>query len=138
MKYQELMDTIGSSTKDDWVEDDFQENWTYKGDLNIRFEDSTDRVAGSDREFDEPWARKLEHSGSSSRRTFTIYYNNSFVETVYTVAVDGNRSYIPFPRSQEDLVISSWQYAFAKIVEPAPGTAWNLESYLERAGISVE
>lgn len=138
MKYQELMDAIGSSTKGDWVQDDFQENWTYKSDLNIRFEDSTDRVVGSDREFKEPWAEKLEHSGSPSRRTFTIYYNSSFVKTVYTVAVDGYRSYIPYPRSQEDLVISRWQYSFGKIIEPNAGPTSNLEHYLERAGIRVE
>ena len=139
MTYAELVATIAASTKEDWVTDSNQENWTYKGDLNIRFKASTSEVIGSERTFDEPWAITLGHGQTPWIRTFDIYYASSYVHTVYTVAVDGYRCYIPYTRSRDDLTITRWDYRFAKILEPYSEPAhYSLDSYLERAKISVK
>jgi hypothetical protein len=71
---------------------------------------------------------------SPKRQLFTIYYGNSFVRAVQTVAVDGFRAYIPYPKSMDELVITNWAYRFAQVIQPLLD---NLDSYLERAGIRV-
>ncbi len=85
-------------------------------------------------EFNEPWVQGLGHDRARPQ-VFTIYYGNSFVRYVHTVAVDGYRAYIPYPKSATELVISDWQYRFAQIIQPPYD---RLDSYLEHAGIRVE
>ena len=132
--YDEVMTEIAASTQDDWVMDPRDEHWTYKGDLNIRLEDTTIDVRGGGREFHEPWAEQFG-SRPSRLRPFTIYYGSSFVHHVDLVAVDGNRAYIPIPEGVADLAVTHWDYRFAQIVQPRLYN--DLDGYLARAGIQV-
>jgi hypothetical protein len=128
--YNEVLAKIAASDKEDWVLNQDEMERTYKGDLNIRI--VTDPGEGIP--FNEPWAQRLGH-GPHKRQLFTIYYGNSFVREVQTVAVDGFRAYIPYPKSRDEIVITHWEYRFAKVIQPLLDT---LDSYLQRASIQVK
>ena len=133
--YREVMAKIAASTREDWVTNDDETQRTYKGDLNIRIINTTEEVLRSDTAFVERWVHGTGFHHQAVRRVFTIYYANSFVGDVYTVAVDGFRAYIPYPKSADERVITKWQYKFAQIIQPPFN---QLDSYLERARIRVE
>jgi hypothetical protein len=133
--YKEVMAKVAASKKEDWILNHDETQRTYKGDLNIRIIDAPGEVLHDDSRFDEPWAQAFSSQYSPERRVFDIYYGSSFVRSVHTVAVDGFRVYIPFPRSADELVITDWEHRFAKVVQPPFD---NLDSYLRRAGIQVK
>ena len=135
MTYDEVLSTIAPSSKHDWIKDKRGHHWTYKSNLNIRFEDSTHEEFGGDNDFKEPWLGRLGRH-TSKRVCFTIYYGNSYLKDVYMVAVDDYGAYIPYPRSAQDLVITRWEYQFAKLVQPFEDD-YTLDSYLDRARIQV-
>ena len=127
--YNEVLAKIAASDKEDWVMNDDETERTYKGDLNIRIVNDAEGAL-----FNEPWVQRLGGQGRPKRQKFTIYYGNSFVRTVQTVAVDAVRVYIPFPKSADELVMSHWEYRFAQIIQPAVD---RLDYYLQRASIRV-
>jgi hypothetical protein len=133
--YNEVLAKIAASSKEDWVINHDETERTYKGDLNIRIVNEPVEVVGSETEFNEPWVVGLGHYYHPTRRLFTVYYGNSFVKAVHTVAVDGFRAYIPYPKSADELVITDWEYRFAQVIQP---TFDNLDSYLERVHIRVK
>ena len=135
MTYDEVLATIANSSKRDWVKDKRAHHWTYKSNLNIRLKDSTHEEFGGDNDYKEPWIDRLGRS-PSKRVCFSIYYGNSYIKDVYMVAVDNYGAYIPYPSSAQDLVITRWQYQFAKLVQPFDDE-YTLDSYLDRAGIHV-
>jgi len=134
MTYNEVIETIGSSTGDDWIHDDKKKRWTLKSDVMIHFADTTDEELGEDvqdRVFDEEWATK--HSDPKARRVvYTIYYGASFLRMVDLVAVDGYRAMLPMPEAHDALVVDPWQYHFARIVNGAA-----VDEYMGRAGLTV-
>jgi hypothetical protein len=131
--YNDVMVKIAASKKEDWIPNLDETERTYKGDLNIRILSEPGEKVASETVFNEPWVQGLGHD-SPKRQLFTIYYGNSFVRAVQTVAVDGFRAYIPYPKSMDELVITNWAYRFAQVIQPLLD---NLDSYLERAGIRV-
>ena len=141
--YNEVMATIAASSKDDWVKDDSGKHFTYKRDLNIRLEDSTDKVQRERRKsLKEPWAENVGVGHPAEDAGFTIYYGNSFVRHVGMVAVDEYRGYIPYPKRdlnlttrEETRTITDWEYKFARIVQPPQD---DLDYYLNQAGIKVK
>ena len=133
--YNDVMAKIAASKKENWITNLDDTERTYKRDLNIRIvTDPGEAARSSELPFNEPWAQGLGLE-RAQRQLFTIYYSNSFVRAVQTVAVDGFRAYIPYPKSWDELVISDWEYRFAQIIQPVFD---NLDSYLERAGIGVK
>jgi hypothetical protein len=132
--YNDVMAKIGASTKEDWVLNHDETQRTYKGDLNIRIIDATQQVPNGDARVNETWLQGLNLNHEPVRRVFDIYYGNSFVSSVNTVAIGGFRAYLPYPRSADRLVITHWQYKFAQIVQPATD---ELDSYLQRTHIQV-
>jgi hypothetical protein len=139
--YNEVRAKIAASSREDWLKNHTGDELTYKGDLHIRIVSIPRTVFGSETEFDtelgtefsEAWAQNIGVH-APERKVFTIYYSNSFVEDIHTVAVDGFRAFIPYPKSAEDLVISDWQYRFARLIQPPQN---QLDEYLRRAGIRV-
>ena len=132
--YNDVMAKIGASTKEDWVLNHDETQRTYKGDLNIRIIDATQQVADEDARVHEPWLQGMSLNHAPVHRVFDIYYGNSFVRSVNTVAVGGFKAYLPYPISADKLVITHWQYKFAQIVQPPMD---ELDSYLQRAHIQV-
>ena len=127
--YNEVLAKIAASDQEDWVMNDDETERTYKGDLNIRIVSDAEKALSK-----EPWVQRLGGQDRPKRQKFTIYYGNSFVRTVQTVAVVGFRAYIPFPKSGDELVISHWEYRFAQIIQPPVDS---LDYYLQRASIRV-
>jgi hypothetical protein len=132
--YNEVLAKIAASDKEDWILNQDETERTYKGDLNIRIVTDPREALGDEIAFNEGWVQGLGHD-SPKRQLFTIYYGNSFVREVQTVAVDAYRAYIPYPKSMDDLVITDWEYRFAKVIQPLFD---NLDSYLRQAGIQVK
>ncbi|MFH1839992.1 MAG: hypothetical protein ABH849_02485 [Nanoarchaeota archaeon] len=133
---------IMNSDADDWTFDDNEGIYTYKKDTNLTMRRSP---ADEDREYHESWmdvfpdatGRGLHH---------VIYYGGSFIEKVYMVAVDGFRSYIPFPKRDfnrdtgefMNLKITKYQYKIGRIINDSFGSRiGSFDSYLEQAKIRV-
>ena len=138
MTYEELMNTIENSTRADWIHDDARGVWTYKHDLMIHFREERDEdEEREERLFREKWTEQFPDK-TAFRVIFTIYYGNSFVHEVYAVSVDGHRTLIPLPKSQNNLVITPWQYRFGKILDKDPSGPYSLDAQMKHAGIRVE
>jgi hypothetical protein len=138
MTYEELMDTIKNSTQSDWIHNDVRGVWTYKHDLMIHFrEDRDEDQEREERQFHEKWVEKFPDK-TAYRVTYAIYYGNSFVEDVIAVSVDGHRTIIPLPKSQNNLVITQWQYRFGKILDREPNGPYGLDAQMKHAGIRIE
>jgi hypothetical protein len=59
MTYDELMETIAASSKQEWLYDG-ENHWIYKGDLNIVFENTMEAEEGGEPGyFHEEWAEGL-------------------------------------------------------------------------------
>ncbi len=65
---------------------------------------------------------------------YEIYYGASFVDSLYFVNLDESRAEVPLPTLPPELKINKYQYAVAKIIN----VTGSLDSYLDRAGITIE
>lgn len=140
MSYDELMEIVGTSSRDDWLRRPGG-TFVYKGDLNVRIEDASDSLSSQARESREPWAERMSDT-TPLTRVFRIYYGVTPAEEVYAVLING-RTVVPVPKGpEEELAISEWEYNFGKIVEEYPGGTLagihSLDAILGRAGIEVE
>ena len=136
MTYEELRDIIENSSQTDWLRDDVRGVWTYEKDLMLRFEEERGEER-KERLFREPWVEKFPDK-TAFRVTYVIYYGSSFVQEVTAVSVDGHRTVIPLPNSQNNLVITPWQYQFGKILDQNPTSTYSLDAQMKHAGIRVE
>ena len=139
MTYDDLLAIVAGSSRDEWVSNG--KHWTYKPDLMIRLEDTTNDEYEDrrDRDFNEEWAMAFPDK-NARRVSYTLYYGPSVVKKVDMVSVDGGRTLIPMTKSPTEHTITEWQYRFAKIVElhPGPDSAYNLDTRLKQAGITVK
>ena len=131
MTYDSIMESINNSQKVDWLYNDERGIFTNKNDVNLRLEVKeidfdNDKFGGED------WATKHPDS-SAYRRTYSIYYNASFIKEFILVDVDGFRATLPMPKINTNKV-SEQDYKFAEIVDYS-GT---LVDYMRRAGLEVE
>ncbi len=134
MTYDNLLAIIADSSRGDWVCDEDGRRWTYTHDLMIRFEDT--EPFGEGKDVRQEWAARV--LGKSARSMcFTLYYGSSFVKDVHMAAVDDDRIFVPYPASPHNLVITRWQYRFAKIVEKDPHALHNLDVWLRQVGILI-
>jgi hypothetical protein len=125
------MTSINTSNKSDWLYNDERGIFTNIQDVNLRIEVQEidfdrDQFGGED------WATKHPDS-SAYRRTYSIYYNASFIKEFVLVDVDGFRATLPMPKINTNIV-SKQDYKFAEIVDYS-GT---LTEYMRRAGLEVE
>ncbi len=131
MTYDELMQLVYGSTKDDWTFSDERGIYTLKKDLNVRIH-RKDIDPDSDRFTGEDWATK-HRDPTAYRETYEIHYGASFVKGVMMVSVDGGRATLPLP-DPKTLKVTQEDYSFAKIVDQLD----NLDDYMERSGLEVE
>ena len=130
MNYNELLKTILTSSRDDWLFNDERGIYTYKNDLNIW-------IKRKDIDFDrdkfggEDWATK-HPDPNAYREIYEIYYNSSFVEEKMLVSVDGFRASLPLPKVGTNKVKEE-DYQFAKIVDQLN----TLDEYINRANLEV-
>lgn len=131
MTYDELIELVYNSTKNEWVFTDERGIYTFKKDLNIRIH-RKDIDHNSDRFSGEDWAKK-HPDPTAYRVTYEIYYAASFVEEVLMVSVDGHRATLPLP-DRNTLVVSRKDYQFARIVDQLN----TLDEYMNLSGLTVE
>lgn len=128
MNYDEVENILATSKKDDWISNDELGTFTYKKDLNLHINRSSD-----DREFNEPWAKNFPDKNARAV-DYKVFYNNSFVDEKMLVSVDGARAVLPLPKSPDDLTVKKSNVNFASIVD----TGNQFSNYMERSGLKEE
>jgi hypothetical protein len=133
MKYSEFMEIFLKSDLDDWIINDEYGTFVYKGDLSVVIK--REEIDYSNRErFYEEWAEQFPDKNAYSQR-YSLCYQQTIIEDFYTVAVDGMRSYIPYPKL-DDMSINEFQYKVGAIVNNISGHSF--DEYLKRARIKVK
>lgn len=134
MNYDEFINKIINSDINDWLYDDDLGLYILKTDINISI--LSDRSDGGDDTFYEKWVEKFSDPKGYRRRFFLRYAGNT-IESFYTVAVDGYRMLIPYPKSAVNLIITKKQFAIGNIVN-IPYSSYGFEEYLNMAEIKTE
>jgi hypothetical protein len=133
MRYDDFINELVSSDIEDWIYDDDLGLYIYKNNITISIE--SDRNDLDDREFYEDWVEKFPDP-KGYRARFFLKYNGNIVESFYTVAVDGYRMLIPYPKSIKNMIITNKQYKIGRIIN-IPYSGYGFEDYLKRAGIDI-
>lgn len=134
MNYDDFIKKIVQSNPNDWLYDDDLGLYILKTDINISI--LSDRSNEQNDEFYEKWVEKFPDPKGYRRRFFLRYLGN-IIESFYTVAVDGYRMLIPYPKSAIDLIISKKQYDIGNIIN-IPYSGYGFDEYLTMAGIEIE
>lgn len=127
MNYDEAIEIVRSSSREDWIYESDTKSFTYKHDLCLHIEQL--EIDRHDL-FNEDWATK--HADKRSYKVVYLYkYNNSIIRRITLVSVDGHRAELPFPISIIDLRVDNlFDYHFARIVD----TQNSLDDYMRRSG----
>ena len=112
MKYEEFMDTIVKSDYNDWTYDDDLGLYIYKEDITISIKSKRDDDI--DKRFYEEWVKNYSDP-KAYRSIFYLCFNGNTIKQFFTVAVDGYRMLIPYPKFK-DMTISTEQDQIAKIL----------------------
>jgi hypothetical protein len=129
---ESILRLLGDSAPSDWNYYDPEAKYYCKKDVQLMIDR---HPVERNNQFPEAWARKFPDQSAHAVK-FTIYYGTTPIKDVWTVEVDGSRSYIPYPKSAQVLTINTWQYAFGKVINIANGT-YDFDDYLRRAGITI-
>jgi len=134
----EIKQNIKQSNPDDWERheadwglygDDGSQMAVYQPDVNLRIEEGRKAVEG----FEEGWSERYPDTEHNDSYSFWVVYNQSPVDHVVLVAVDGYRAYIPVPdrpeSESEPWTISKYEYMIGAAI-----TA-DYRSYQERLDI---
>ncbi|EFM10156.1 conserved hypothetical protein [Paenibacillus curdlanolyticus YK9] len=133
MQYSEFIQHIQHSTPEDWIINDEFGTYVYKDNLSITIKREEVDFSDSGR-FYEEWTERFPDKKAYKQR-FLLCYNQTIVEDFYTVAVDGFRSNIPYPKLPE-MTITEAQFKIGQIINSIGGHSF--EEYIKRAGISVQ
>jgi len=133
MEYQKFIETIASSKPEDWSYDDDLGLYVYLNDISISIISDRSATDFDDSRFQEDWVTKFPDPKAYKSRFF-LRYNGVTIESFYTVAVDGYRALIPYPKLM-NMSINSKQYAIAKIVNKP---YMQFEDKLREAKIIIE
>lgn len=125
-----ILNEIFSSIPEDWVSDEFRENFVYKYNILLTIHE----IEESKREFHEEWAERHPDNRAFCYK-YTIKYNNNPITSILLVAVDGHRAYLPIPDRDTGKIKGKYM-RFANIINPIP-EAINYE-YVYRAGLEIE
>lgn len=130
MNYVNYKGLIVNSEPSEWNYDDDLGRYVLRDDIRISILSSS----FNDREdFYEDWARNFPDS-NAQKKVFYLQFNGVTIEQFFTVAVDGYRSFIPYP-SLPDMTITREQYSIGAIVNTVHGH--NFDEYLAQANIKV-
>jgi len=128
---------LAATTRQDW-EADGPRLWVLKGNPKLRIVDLTDDDGRA--ELDEGWARSAAAGSVALRAELSICHGSELLARVPAVWVDSGRTFMPWPRQEEDgrLVVARWQYDLCRVISPGEYLgAYPVRSYLRRAGIVV-
>ncbi|MEK4328929.1 hypothetical protein MKX70_24120 [Paenibacillus sp. FSL R7-0312] len=133
MRYSEFKSLISNSSPDDWIYDDDIGKYVFMGDIRISILSDRSESVG-DEGFYEDWARSFPDK-NAVRKKYFLQFNDSIIEQFYTVAVDGHRSYIPYP-VLNTMTITKEQYAIGEILNSIHG--YSFDEYLQRSRITIQ
>lgn len=143
MNYNEYINIIATSDKEDWIYDDARESYLYLPNISIMMK-AKEEVINEDGEwrtkFEEPWVENFTKP-EAYVHTIELYYNGMRIDDFYTAIVDGSRMCIPYPKRDEDgMTITKIQYGIGKIVNIpySVNDIYTLDEYLRQAKIKIE
>ena len=163
MTLTEIMDTIISSSKEDWhsitcwgamsgpsYRDKFEFYYKYEESPNVLHAVSHGMVASykpdlsitlawgltANNDFREPWANKFPDPKASSHYA-DIFFNNALVYRVPYVVVDGGRAKLPIPKSPTDLLIPSAYSALIELLDEIETYTSQYDQYFSLAGFKT-
>ena len=125
-----ILNEIFDSTREDWNKKADGDFFTYKYDILLTIEEKEE----SEREFFEPWAN-CHPDKRAYFYEYEIKYNKIRVTSIYLVAVDGGRAYIPLPERRTNVVKNKY-VKFANIIHSYPENI-NYE-YINRSGLKID
>lgn len=138
MDFDTLMKTIGESSPEDWLHVEKHGIFVFKPDVRIQLKsENADDPNAPNEHFNETWATK-HPDPEAFRSWYHVMFNGCLVDEVPMASVDGCRATIPYPKAHDNLVITSWQDAVARIVNYNPSAPSLYDDYLRRCGISVQ
>lgn len=132
MNFQEFMDIISCSSREEWIYDDDYGTYVYRNNIAITmYRDYDNQI-----DFQEGWATDFPDS-SAQRLIINLCYMGNIIHRFYTASVDGARMNIPYPRLS-DMTISIEQYNIGRIVNIQEcNVNDDYDRYLRRASITV-
>ncbi|RJX40893.1 hypothetical protein D3P09_02405 [Paenibacillus pinisoli] len=132
MKYSEFINIIVESDPRDWIVNDEYGTYIYKENLSVTIK--REEIDFSDQgRFYEDWAERFPDK-KAYRQKYFLCFHQTIVEDFYVVAVDGFRSYIPYPKL-ENMTITQFQYKVGSIINILSGHSF--DEYLRRTKITV-
>ncbi len=163
MTLTEIMDTIISSSKEDWhkmacwgggsgpsYRDKFEFYYHYEGQPNVLHSVSHGMVASykpdlsitlawgltANDNFKEPWANKFPDPKASSHHA-DIFFNNALVYRELYVVVDGGRAKLPVPKSREELIVPKGYSSFVKLLDEIDTYISQYDQYFSQEGFKT-
>ena len=125
-----ILDEIFDSTRKDWNKEVYRDFFTYKHNILLTIEEKEE----SEREFFEPWAN-CHPDKRAYFYEYEIKYNKIRVTSIYLVAIDGGRAYIPLPERGTKTIKDKY-VKFANIIHSYPENI-NYE-YINRSGLKID
>lgn len=135
MTYEEYMDTIAKSNREDWIYNDDFGLYTFKPDIRITI--ISDKEDAED--FYEDWIENFIDKGAKKARFF-LCFNGNKIDVFYTAAVDGYRMYIPYTdlMQEQGRSITDRKYNIGKILNiPHCNVIDDYDNYLKQAQIKI-
>jgi hypothetical protein len=130
MTYDELLNLLVSSSREDWLHDDDHGIFTLRTDLDVTIREV--RTERERRRFEEQWAKEFADP-VAYHESYELWFRSSFVKAYTFVSVDGRAS-LPLPKAPDDLTITREQYAIANIVNFS-GFRSYFETHIQRFNI---
>ncbi|MEW8194510.1 MAG: hypothetical protein AB2793_12435 [Candidatus Thiodiazotropha sp.] len=110
-----------------WMSESF-----LKEDPRLRFRAKFTEEHIQNENFIEPWANGFHHKQAVGY-WYELFYDGAFLHRIVMVSVDGGRALIPCPELQTS-EISKFNYHVGRLFD----TLGSMDSYIEKAGLSVE
>jgi hypothetical protein len=129
---------LESRPHDDWNRhtDLAKTVYSYKGDVNLRFEMVADDSGIQCADFREPWANNFPDP-SATGYWCDLFYGSTHVARYILVAVDGARALLPIPKrglsGKRPNEVTPFEHQVARIHD----TLGTLDEYMRGAGLSV-
>ena len=136
MTYDEYIDIIVNSNREDWKYDDERESYLFLSNISIMMKVRQDD--SRDRNFEESWAERYTDK-MAYVHVIELYYNGMRIDDFYTALVDKYRMCIPYPK-RDEMTITKEQYSIGNIVNIpyCSNNIYNFDDYLRQAGIAVK
>ncbi len=138
----DILELLHTTDPTDFDYDDNTGVYVYNRDIQLRLiqdRSTWSQPGGRDWDyFEEGWVKRFPDP-HAYRHVVFIEYGGVRLETFHTALVDGGRYVIPYPESQDNLIISRRQYRIGQILNLSKqGGGYRFDDGLRLAGIAIE